>query len=478
MAVAAETLNRAISDEINYVRPPKEETYGRSLNTIYRLGSLMVGKVINEVIQSPEADQARAEFYTSVEEGFGTDQELGVGLEVRDFDTRLVIQERVMSKDLKTPVSDMTHAGLICAQEANARDKRFSPQLTRSKWDHENALHVDKMARGETEYNTRIIVSPFPEEAAAQSGNTYWRDIGYVPHLKRGFIQLYHMTEDGLVAGSLSFDGGNKEKLREILHRQGVNIPENEVTDNYLAYAITDTLTEAEAKTLALGIANEAGDSHYKKTTNTVDVARQHRSIIEAVFNGSYIHACESHARGYQTPATRKLILELANQAGSFNRRYAEALYKMRANEWQFTDTDMTVIHELLVYSTIEMMRDLHIKSASSEQNDPQLNFDAVADAAHLQAMNAEAFQKALSDFGANGARQNRTYSACGLSISLGGENQGADGPQTVFGGSSFNEDRYGKLTFVCPNGHHNRRPHGKLLSACQHKGCKAKVTC
>lgn len=483
MAEAAATQNYFAPQEIDYARPPKAEIYGRSLSTIHRLGAFMVGKAAPEIIHSPEAEQARVEFYTSVEEGFGTDMELGGGLEVRDFDSRAVINGRVMAKDLKTPVSDMTYAGLVCAEEkvkkeAEQKDERFLPQLTRSGRDHENALTVDKMARGDTDYNTRIAVTPFPEEAAAQSGSNYWRDIGYVPHLRRGFVQLYHATGESVATGSLSFDGSNKERLREIFRRRGIEIPEAEVTDNWLSYAITDTLSEDEAKALAIEIADEAGDPKYKEKTNTVDVTSEHRSIMDTAFNESYVHACESLASGSQTPETQKLILQLANNAGHFNRRYADALHKMRANTHLFSDDDMVVLHELLVYSTIEMMRALHLKKTSQKHSVVNSHPSGVLDTVYLQTITAESFQKALSNFGAEGARNNRTYSACGLSISLGIEAQSDVSPQAAFGGASFNEDRFGKLTFVCPNGHHNRRPHGKLLSACQHKGCKASVKC
>ncbi|MDL2363317.1 MAG: hypothetical protein QFB86_02975 [Patescibacteria group bacterium] len=439
MAVAAETLNWTFEEELEYVRSPKEETYGRSLTTIFRLGRLMVENSVADVAHSPEAEQTRAEFYTSVEEGFGTDKELGGGLQVRDFDLRPVIDGRVMAKDLKTAVSEMTQAGLICARETADKDKRFLPQLTRSKWDHQNALIVDKMVQGETGYNTRIIVSPFPEEAAAKSGNKFWQDIGYVPHLKRAFVQLYHVNEEGLLAGSLSFDGSEKEKIREVLHRLGVEIPLDEITDNYLGYAYMDTLQVDDAKALGLAVANDAGDAKYNKTTNTVDLTRQHRAAMEAAFNDSYIHACESHARGIQTPKTRQLIMSLAHEAGHFNKRYASALYKMRENEKQFTDDDMAVIHELLVFSTIEMMRAVHLKEPAPNFVSSGASAVVMFNQAHIESMNEQEFQKVLSGFGATGARENRVYSACGLSISLGGE-PGNDDPQSAFGGLSSKE--------------------------------------
>jgi hypothetical protein len=468
----------------SHVRPPESEIYGRSLSTICRLGAFMIDKSAPEIINSPEAAQAKVEFFTSVEEGFGTDMELGGGLEVRDFDTRPVLDGRVMSKDLKTAVSAMTENGLTCAVETAKKDQRFLPQFTRSKWDHENALIVDKMARGETTYNTRIVVSPFPEEAAAESGNDYWRNIGYVPHLKRGFVQLYHTTDNGVITGSLSFDGSNKQKLREIFAQHGREVPAAEVTDNWLGYAITDTLSADEAKVLATTIANQAVDSRQKKNTNTVDVTKSYKAIMDNVFNQSYVHVCESLASGQQTEKVRGLIYQLADKANHFNERYANALYRMRANKDRFTDDDSVVLHELLVYSTIEMMRALHLGKTDLHDGRPYSKYtNSQLDPAYLESISAASFQSILGGFGAEGAREGRTYSACGLSISLGGDNV-EEGPQGIFGGkagkgkneTSAGEDRYGPLTFKCPKGHTNTRPRNRFIEKC--KTCGTSVKC
>lgn len=480
MAAAAEIARATILE-----RPPEDEIYGRSLSTVYRLGQFAVERSIFAAIHSPEAQQVKAEFFTSVEEGFGTDLELGGGLEVRDFATRPVLNGEVMSKDLKTSVSDMTFAGLICAEEkfekeSQQGDNRFGPQLIRSKHDHENATVVNQMVRGKTSYNTRIVASPFPEEAAAQSGDAYWRGIGYVPHLRRGFIQVYHTTKDGnLLAGSLSFDGSNKEQLREVFAKYGVEIPESEVTDNWLKYAITDNLSEEYAKSLALEIANTAADPKYKKNTNTVDVTDNHRAIMDKVFNESYVQACESHARQQQTSATRDLIFRLANQAGSFGDCYVKALYAMRDDEYRFTDDDMVILHELLVYSTIEMMRALHLDKKHGQST--QVRWAGGINLAHLEAMNIEAFQKALSSFGAEGARSNRVYSACGLEIKLGkpgSEAGSADDPQSVFGGKDKDNSQLEDCDFVskeCPKCHKKNVKttvrKGRYFGAC---GCRS----
>lgn len=447
-------------EDTDAAQRPEAETYGRSLGTIRRLGAFMLGRVLSEVASSPEAQQAKAEFYTSVEEGFGTDMELGGGLEVRDFDRRPTLGGRVMSKDLKTAISAMTEAGLKCAEETARNDRRFVPQLVRSVWDHENALTVDKMARGETDYNTRIVISPFPEEGAKQSGDAYWRDVGYVPHLRRGFVQLYHAGSNEIVTGSLSFDGSNRRQLRHIFGRFGIEIPEGEVTDNWLKYAITDTLSEDEAKALATDIADAAASSRYQKNTNTVKVTKQYKPIMERAFNEAYIHVCESLVRGHQTDKARELIFQLADKAPDFNERYARALHAMRADPNRFTSDDSIVLHELLVYSTIEMMRALHLQKTGPSRVPGQAHEESSL-SAYLHTAEAASFQNILSSFGADGARNNRIYSACGLSIAL-GEDGTKDGPQAAFGGvdkkPSEDADDLGDRWFTCPKGHLNYR--------------------
>lgn len=430
---------------LEYIHPPESEIYGRSLSTIRRLGAFMIGKQTAEVTLSPEASQARAEFYTSVEEGFGTDLELGGGLEVRNFAFRSVLDGRVMAKDLKTPISEMTKAGLKCAGERAKKDNHFFPQLIRSKWDHENALIVDKMASGDTTYNTRIVISPFPEEAAVQSGDKYWRNIGYVPHLKRGFVQLYHASEDGVIAGSLSFDGSDKEHLRNIFKSYGIEIPYGEVTDNWLQYAITDTLSEVDAKALAIEIANQASSLKYEKTTNTVDVTNEYSFVMDKVFNESYVHVCESLYRGIQTQGIRELIDQLVDKAEHFNSRYTKALYDMRSNKNQFTNDDSIVLHELLVYSTIEMMRALHLKVDKLCGGITKNNFDRT----YFQLMNPSAFQNMLGSFGNEGARNNRIYSACGLEISPGETSEKIVNLQKAYAGNDVEDCDF--ISKECP---------------------------
>jgi hypothetical protein len=417
------------------IRSPGQEVYGRSSGSAHRLGRVALISEglerLRAIINSPEAIQTEAEFITSVEEGLTTDTELGMGLEDRSFETAEVAGGKVMAKDGKRAVSDMTEAGLECARARASTDKHFWRQLIRSEWDNDIALTGDAMVRGETEFNTYIMVSPYPQEGETESGPEYWQQIGFVPHLKRGFVWLFYVSKDGFVRGSLSFSGSDKQRIRTVLGQHGRDIPEDEVTDNYPGYAITGNLTLDEAKALATVLANEAGDPKFRKPNelarnkiiNTVDLTRRYRPIMRRVFRESYVPVCDSLGKGYQTEQTRELIYQLANNAHEFEPEYARALYRMRANSEQFTWDDWAVLHDVLVYSTIEMVRALHLQESALLLGPDPEGFSAVSPLPLLlQSANTQSLQSMLGGFGANGARNGRTYSACGVAISLGGK--------------------------------------------------------
>ncbi len=402
--------------------PVAHETYGRSLTTMRSvgecrarrrfagLGRRMFGwKMRHHDTLTPAEQQGYVEFLTSVAEGYGTDRALGNSLEVRDFDELSVVNGLVMARDLSRAVSEMTGNGLICGYEEMLKNPWFAPQYVRSQWDHKNALSVDSMARRETWYNTRIIVSPYVEEAAEESGEDKWGHVGYVPHLRRGFVQLYHMLGNGKVlTGSLSFDGSDKIRLLEIFNKHlGADIPEDTRTDDWLRYALTGVFTDRQAKEFAVALADLLTDEQYEKSSNTVDVTEQYGDLIQSAYSESYVFACESLVLGRQSRRMRKVIKKLHEHSQSFNSHYQEALKKLRRHPGVFNDADAAVIHELLVYSTIEMIRSLHQNNVSYD--------DAV------RSMNgAEGFIGALSAYGATGAEEGRDYFACGLSISPG----------------------------------------------------------
>lgn len=397
------------------------ETYGRSLSTMRSVGESRVLRRLASIgrrifgrrqsldeLHSPAEQQGFVEFRTSVAEGYGTDRALGNNLEVRDFDELSVINGLVMAKDMSRAVSEMTGNGLICGKEELLRNPWFAPQYVRSEWDHRNALSVDSMARRETWYNTRLIVSPFVEEAVEESGEEKWGHIGYVPHLKRGFVQLFHTLGNGkILTGSLSFDGSNKQRLLEIFNtRLSAEIPEETRTDDWLRYALTGVFTDRQAKEFAIELADMLADSRYSKSSNTVDITDQYGELIQKAFDESYVHACESLVLGRQTRKLRRVIKKLNKHAGAYNLHYQEELQKLRKSHG-FDEAAAATLHELLVYSTIEMVRSMHQNGLSSEK-------------AVLLMNGNNDFIGALSEFGATGAEEGRDYFACGLSISPG----------------------------------------------------------
>jgi len=183
---------------------------------------------------------------------------------------------------------------------------------------------------------------------------------------------------------------------------------------------------------------------------------------MERVFNESYVHICVSLALKRQTPQTRELVHQFADKAKDFRGRYARALYQMRANEKQFTTDDWAVMHELLVYSTIEMMRVLYLKEKGATKGTTGGGDGAYQLSAQLQRADPRQFLGMLGEFGAEGARSGRNWLACGIRMAL-GKDGNQSGPQTAAGeanevSTAADEDKLGSRWFTCPLGHVNYR--------------------
>lgn len=78
---------------------------------------------------------------------------------------------------------------------------------------------------------------------------------------------------------------------------------------------------------------------------------------------------------------------------------------------------------------------------------------------------------------GRQAAAQNKTYSGCGASVSMSGEDEFA---AAGYGNKSLESvgqsDKFGPLTFECPKGHKNTRPRNQLIECC--KTCGVSVKC
>lgn len=489
--------------EIELLAPvlPEEEKHGRSLSAVRRLGVASYENPNIDLTACPEADQVKIEFYTSVEEGLGTDKEFGTKMKVNKTLSLKIDQEQgcVLSFDNKTTISQMTENGVICAKKEAKKDPRFQFQYKRSLFDDANAHDVDAMVRGEREYNTKIVVTPYPEEAARKVGSSYVGNMGYVPSLKRGFVQLYHVKtqgeelyipitegelilgEDELLAGSYSFEGSDIEHLYEVFQELGVHVPEGVSTDEWLQFALTDNLTAEQAVKLAQGVAkmcNQKIAKHSKaEALDTVNMTAKNKTLIDRIFYESYAPIALPTVTGQQTSELKNVIKAYCARSHHFSKEYQDALSNMMKKD-TFDDEDAAVMHELLVYSTIEVLRAIELEQTVETQ---KIMYNV--DPEQLAAISSRQLQEMLGGFGGYGAKNKRTYEACGNGIDPAGADEflealGLKNPQEIFGGKyrRGRRDKFGSLTFRCPKGHENEREPGKLMPEC--KVCGIDVSC
>ncbi|MEK7626326.1 MAG: hypothetical protein AAB423_03185 [Patescibacteria group bacterium] len=388
---------------------PQPETYGLSLSALRRLGAITTQTVVDvEVLQAHET-QVRDEFNSAVFEGLSSDESYGGVLQVTKFDTRKIIDGKVMSADLQSTVTELLENGLESSKQASRFDQRVVNQMVRDGNDLENAEQVELMLAGKTDYNTRIVVSLLPEEAIERDGEEFWKNIGYIPGKKTAYIQLYHYSSEGeLVTGSLSVDMSDKTRWRNLFAKHGVEIPEDETTDNWLQYAITGEMSEEEAKEFALEIRREYEGRVVSENIDTVDTIEANQEAIDRVFEEMYLPIVDSLAIGEKTPEMKEIVDAFLANSQYFNSETRSDL--MRAsNKAGFTDSDAKLLHQLVIYSSIEMFR------SSLEGHSVQEVQQDMSEFAQMAVQ--ENLANVMALFALGGAKEGRTYSSCGRMI-------------------------------------------------------------
>lgn len=386
-----------------------QETYGLSLSALRKLGAITTQTVVDVEILRAHETQVRDEFNSAVFEGLSSDENYGGVLQVTKFDTRKIINGKVMSADMQSTVTELLENGVESSEQASRFDQRLTNQLVRDENDLENARQVELMIAGMTDYNTRIVVSLLPEEAIDRDGEDFWKNIGYIPSKKTAYIQLYHYSSEGeLVTGSLSVDMSDKDRWREIFEKYGVEIPEDETTDNWLKYAITAEMSEEEAREFALGIRRDYQGQGAGESFDTVDTIEANQEVIDSVFERMYLPIVDSLAVGEKTPEMEEIVDAFLANSQYFNSETRSDL--MRAsNKAGFGDDEAKLLHQLVVYSSIEMFRSsLEGHSIGSMQQD-------MSEFAQLAIQ--ENLANAMALFASGGAKEGRTYSSCGRMI-------------------------------------------------------------
>ncbi len=391
------------------INTPQPETYGLSLSALRRLGAITTQTVVDtEVLQAHET-QVRDEFNSAVFEGLSSDENYGGVLQVTKFDTRKVIDGKVMSADMQSTVTELLENGLDSSKQASRFDQRLVNQMTRDDNDLENARQVELMIAGKTDYNTRVVVSLLPEEAIERDGEAFWKNIGYIPGKKTAYIQLYHYSAEGeLLTGSLSVDMSDKLRWRELFAKHGIEIPEDETTDNWLQYALIGEMSEEEAKEFALDIRREYEGRGIGENIDTVDTIEANQEAIDRVFEQMYLPIVDSLALGEKTPEMKEIVDAFLANSQYFNSATRSDL--MRAsNKAGFSDNDAKLLHQLVIYSSIEMFRSsLTGHSAQDVQQD-------MSEFAQMAVQ--ESLANAMALFASGGAKEGRTYSSCGRMI-------------------------------------------------------------
>jgi hypothetical protein len=462
--------------------------YALSLERLRSVGHVMLGGQV-EVQQVPDTLQLRAEFDTSLAEMLKTDQEFGQLLQITRFDEHAVHGGEVRTRDGVTKVTDSLRNGFELSSQLAVEDSRMQTQANRDRHDLRNAHEVCSMVRGETAYNTRIVASLMPEEAMERDGEAYWRGLGYFPETKTAFLQMYHVTKDGeLLTGTLSVDATDKETMRKLWQDAGMAIPEGEITDNWLQYAITDTLTDEQAKQLVLSLRQQ----HYANIgyiptnpTSVEDVLAANYDTVQQTFDELHLPLAEAIASGRKTPAVDALLSGFMPKAMQLGADIRRGLLRAH-NKQSFDDQDARLTYKLVMYAAAERIR-ASIKTIEQPTGNDTTPKVAIEPAVRRH-VPPEVFMQQIISVAYQGIAQRRSYGACGAAIDLSETHNPLPklNPQSVFAGQlepeeakpKVEEDEYGPLEFECTEGHTNTRPKGELIDECQHKGCTGSVGC
>ena len=258
-------------------------------------------------------------------------------------------------------------------------------------------------------------------------GKEFIEDCGMIPHREMAFLYLATCLEDGnILLESQTVDRSDDDAFAAVYEARADN-PQLDMDGMVAVYD---------------GVLHDKHGGHFfagrresEKHENAWDEIHKHRELIEF------------HLNRLEEIATTDLPLHLL-----------ERIAKQ---------------HLIGVWASFKKRLDGNTVSYSSD------NFVYVShqqDAFLHQLLYAEV-QSNFKDFASRG----EVLVGCGGAIRVqSGETDimGADASDVFSSIFSDASDRFGSLTFTCPNGHSNRRPYGKLLSNCKTKGCKADVRC
>ena len=449
---------------------PTQEKYAASLSTIRLLGEASVsgyGVAIAEEL-------AYDDFTTKVGEMLKTDQELGGMLDVGRNKHFEIVGGHVSAAD-GTPMADIVRSGLNASR--NSDDPRLrETQALRDEGDVLVAEAVDALAVGQS----MIVVSMEPVDELSGDDGEFWRSRGYRPGI--AYIQRYSKIDEKTVcAAAYSSDHSDFERWKDLLASRNVAVP-REVTPNTLirtmwVFEADADQADKQARDLRRDNYELAGAACARLSVDDYLAAKE--PLVKAMFAAYY----PAIGQALVTGKNQNVLRDFASQAlqqlypGKLDAEVMRQIIHI-ANSPIFTEDMARAMDQMIPYALTEQLRKgLLPEHTHEELLNGQWNTASSA-AFYLQQQSIHHIALAGIQ---SGIASGRSYGGCSgsnLATTM-PELEGIGAPQDLFGGTKEGksyppgEDQYGPKTFKCTEGHINHRPHGKLLTECQHPGCK-----
>ena len=452
-----------------------DEQYSHSIRLISLVGRLAVeGK-----LGTPEGiiakESLRDRFRCSVVEMLHTDKVSREKLEILYERKHLVREGHIMALDGETDMAKMCERGAFKAAIEALVDPKMQTMADRCGADARVAKRVEDIPIG----SVMMGLSVFPKEDMERFGKEFYENHGFREGLS--FIQWYYRLDaDTLLATSYSVDHHDLDSLRDVWNlwasKPSSEIPSDEVTNTWLDHDITRACTLEEARAMALRIR----DSFYNKVgaTNQRYSVDEFYDINEGVANELFDTLYMSMTVAQATKQMSNILSAFADGILAGKEHLSDEVQYQLLNiqrSERLADSDVALLEQLIRYAVTEHLRGGLNLIGKVER--PQVMLlvpqgDAAAKAQYIASITAAGV--------IDGAKNNRTYGGCTVSITLGKKkDDGSDfNPLDVFGGheEGEEEDDWSWTTGVCRVTACPTRPNQTMIGPCSVcKKCQSK---
>jgi hypothetical protein len=461
-----------MSAELAEQPPLLQERYAASLSTIRSLGEASLSGVGLETAEELAYD----DFTTKVGEMLKTDPELSGSLDVAR-DKYFKVKEGQVCAANGTPMVEIVRGGLTASQ--NADDPRLrETQAVRDEGDVLVAEAVDTLEIGQS----MIVVSMEPALELWGKDALFWRQRGYRPGI--AYIQRYSKIDDKTVcAAAYSSDHSDFGRWKDLLTARGIEVP-SDATPNTLIRTMwvfeADT-EEADNQAQALRRDNYALAGASNERLSVDEYLASKETLVRAMFDAYY----PAVARALVSGKNQDSLREFASQAllqlrpGKLDPGVMRQIIHI-ANSPVFTEDMARAMDDMIPYALTEQLR-RNLTGRRLHEKTSNLRLSTTMPLVEMQLLQQQSIHQIALGGIQSGLAAGRSYGGCsGTNLAAAEQNEvGLRVSQDVYGGADGGktyppgEDEHGPRTFKCTEGHINHRPHGKLLTECQHRGCK-----